>query len=163
MMVIKTSKKFSLAYIRDLNLPPIRFVQFVPRFVTRCRLYSFIISMILPWRVLVTELYNYWRSGSPRKSEAENMADFGLSWRHMVPSATGIYHWPTAMLCFWQSPFPPGFYRKKLWLSCFRDKSSRKNSFFSLVHPGTCKNSEKMFLLTGKSCETYKFFVVLPG
>ena len=25
-----------------------------------------------------TELYNYWRSGSPRKSEAENMADFGL-------------------------------------------------------------------------------------
>ena len=37
---------FSLAYIRDLNLPPIRFVQFVPRFVTRCRLYSFIISMV---------------------------------------------------------------------------------------------------------------------
>ena len=37
--------KFSLAYIRDLNLPPIRFVQFVPRFVARCRLYSFIISM----------------------------------------------------------------------------------------------------------------------
>ena len=37
--------KFSLAYIRDLNLPPIRFVQFVPRFVPRCRLYSFIISM----------------------------------------------------------------------------------------------------------------------
>ena len=37
---------FHLAYIRDLNLPPIRFVQFVPRFVTRCRLYSFIISMI---------------------------------------------------------------------------------------------------------------------
>ena len=25
---------------------------------------------------------------------------------------------------------PPDFYRKKLWLSCFRDKSSRKNSFF---------------------------------
>ena len=38
--------KFSLAYIRDLNLPPIRFVQFVPRFVPRCRLYSFMISMI---------------------------------------------------------------------------------------------------------------------
>ena len=55
---------------------------------------------------------------------------------------------------------PPGFYRKKLWLSCFRDKSSRKKSFFSLVDPGTCKNSEKMFLLTGKSCETS---VVLPG
>ena len=35
-----------MAYIRDLNLPPIRFVQFVPRFVPRCRLYSFIISMV---------------------------------------------------------------------------------------------------------------------
>ena len=34
-----------MAYIRDLNLPPIRFIQFVPRFVPRCRLYSFIISI----------------------------------------------------------------------------------------------------------------------
>ena len=33
---------FSSIYIWDLNLPPIRFVQFVPRFVRRCRLYSFI-------------------------------------------------------------------------------------------------------------------------
>ena len=39
--------RFSSLYIRDLNLPPIRFVQFVPRFVPRCRLYSFIISMFL--------------------------------------------------------------------------------------------------------------------
>ena len=29
----------------DLNLAPIRFVQFVPRFFPRCPLYSFIISM----------------------------------------------------------------------------------------------------------------------
>ena len=36
---------FSSLYIRDLNLPPIRFVQFVPQFIPRCRLYSFIISM----------------------------------------------------------------------------------------------------------------------
>ena len=35
----------SSLYIRDLNLPPIRFVQFVPQFIPRCRLYSFIISM----------------------------------------------------------------------------------------------------------------------
>ena len=35
-------------YLRGLNSgAPIRFVQFVPRFVIRCRLYSFIISMIL--------------------------------------------------------------------------------------------------------------------
>ena len=34
-----------MAYIRNLNLPPIRFVQFVPRLVPRCHLYSFIISM----------------------------------------------------------------------------------------------------------------------
>ena len=61
------------------------------------------------WSLLTTKLYNYWRSGSPRKSEAENMAHFGLCWRHMVPSATGIYHGPTAMLCFSQSPSPPGF------------------------------------------------------
>ena len=50
-LIIKTSKKtktvcFLSLYIRDLNLPPIRFVQFVPRFVPRCRLYSFIISMV---------------------------------------------------------------------------------------------------------------------
>ena len=38
---------FSSLYIRDLNLPPIRFVQFVPQFIPRCRLYSFIISMLL--------------------------------------------------------------------------------------------------------------------
>ena len=100
---------------------------------------------------------------SPWKSEAENMADFGLCWRHMVPSTTGIYHWPTAMLCFWQSPSPPWFLQKKLWLSCFQNKIFMKNSFFSLVDGGTWKNNEKMFLLTGKSCETFKFFVVLPG
>ena len=49
-MVIKTGKKkktvcSSSIYIRDLNLAPIRFVQFVPRFFLRCPLYSFIISM----------------------------------------------------------------------------------------------------------------------
>ena len=49
-MVIKTGKKtktvcFSSIYIRDLNLAPIRFVQFVLRFFPRCPLYSFIISM----------------------------------------------------------------------------------------------------------------------
>ena len=52
-MVIKTGKKtktvcFSSMYIRDLNLAPIRFVQFVPRFFPRCPLYSFIISMVDP-------------------------------------------------------------------------------------------------------------------
>ena len=51
-MVIKTGKKpktvcFSLIYIRDLNLAPIRFVQFVARFSPRCPLYSFIIFMYL--------------------------------------------------------------------------------------------------------------------
>ena len=33
---------FSSLYIRDLSLAPIGLVQFVPRFVPRCRLYSFI-------------------------------------------------------------------------------------------------------------------------
>ena len=51
-MVIKTGKKtktvcFSPIYIRDLNLAPIRFVQFVLRFFPRCPLYSFIIPMFL--------------------------------------------------------------------------------------------------------------------
>ena len=32
-----------------------------------------------------------WRSGSAWKSVAKNMADFGLCWRHLVPTATGIY------------------------------------------------------------------------
>ena len=42
-MVIKNCVLSSL-YIRDVSLAPIRFVQFVPRLVPRCRLYSFIIS-----------------------------------------------------------------------------------------------------------------------
>ena len=92
-----------------------------------------------------------WRSGSAWKSVAKNMADFGLCWRHLVPTATGIYHWPTAMLFFWQSPLPPWFLQKNLWLSCFQNKIFMKNSFFSLVDGGTWKNNEKMFLLTGKS------------
>ena len=71
-----------------------------------------------------------WRSGSAWKSVAKNMADFGLCWRHLVPTATGIYHWPTAMLFFWQSPLPPWFLQKNLWLSCFRDKVFEKNLFF---------------------------------
>ena len=37
-------------------------------------------------RVVTTELYNYWRSGSPWKSESENMADFHVFWRQLVPS-----------------------------------------------------------------------------
>ena len=49
-MVIKTSKKPKILIFigvhPGLKFAPIRFVQFVPRFVTRCRLYSFIISMI---------------------------------------------------------------------------------------------------------------------
>ena len=36
---------FLSIYFRYLNLAPIRFVQFVPRFFPRCPLYSFIISM----------------------------------------------------------------------------------------------------------------------
>ena len=59
--------------------------------------------------------------------------------------------------------FVPRFLQKKLWLSCFQNKIFMKNSIFSLVDGGTRKNNEKMFLLTGKSCETFKFFVVLPG
>ena len=38
---------FSSIYIQDLNLAPIRFVQFVLRFFPRCPLYSFIIPMFL--------------------------------------------------------------------------------------------------------------------
>ena len=56
-MVIKTGKKtktlcFLSIYIRDLNLAPIRFVQFVPRFFPRCALCSFIIFLCLAANVL---------------------------------------------------------------------------------------------------------------
>ena len=37
---------FFIAIHPGLKFAPIRFVQFVPRFVPRCRLYSFIISML---------------------------------------------------------------------------------------------------------------------
>ena len=58
--------------------------------------------------------------------------------------------------------FAPLVFIKKYGFLVFGTKSSRKNSFFPTVDAGTCKN-EKMFLLTGKSCETFKYFVVLPG
>ena len=45
----KLTKTVFSVYLRDLNSgAPIRFVQFVPRFVPRCPLYSFIISMVHP-------------------------------------------------------------------------------------------------------------------
>ena len=114
-------------------------------------------------QVATTELYNYWRSGSPWKGEAENMADFGLCWRHMVPSATGIYHWPTAMLCFWQSPSPPGFYRKKLWLSCFRDKSSGKKFFFRLLTQELVKIMRKCFFWQVRVLKLVRFLSFYPA
>ena len=47
--------------------------------------------------------------------------------------------------------FPPGFSKKIYGFLVFGTKSSRKIFSFSLVDVGTCKNNEKMFLLTGKS------------
>ena len=64
---------FSSLYIRDLNLPPIRFVQFVPQFVPRCRLYSFIISM--------TQSASY-----------KNMAAFGQKYVIFTSQIYGIDH-----------------------------------------------------------------------
>ena len=74
-LVIKQAKidknsMLSSLYIRDLNLPPIRFVQFVPQFVLRCRLYSFIISMrrAIEWFRVVIEgkkrERDYWGANS---------------------------------------------------------------------------------------------------
>ena len=54
--------------------------------------------------------------------------------------------------------YPPGFCKKIYGFLVFGTKSSRKIFSFSLVDVGTCKNNEKMFLLTGKT----KFFIVLP-
>ena len=47
--------------------------------------------------------------------------------------------------------YPPGFCKKIYGFLVFGTKSSRKIFSFSLVDVGTCKNSEKMFLLTGKN------------
>ena len=47
--------------------------------------------------------------------------------------------------------YPPGFCKKNYGFLVFGTKSSRKIFSFSLVDIGTCKNNEKMFLLTGKS------------
>ena len=59
---------------------------------------------------------------------------------------------------------PPLVFTEKICgFPVFGTNLQEKNSFFSLVDAGTCKNNEKMFLLTGKSCETCKIFVVLPG
>ena len=47
--------------------------------------------------------------------------------------------------------YPPGFCKKIYGFLVFGTKSSRKIFSFSLVDVGTCKNNEKMFLLTGKN------------
>ena len=47
--------------------------------------------------------------------------------------------------------FPPGSCKKIYGFLVFGTKSSRKIFSFSLVDVETCKNNEKMFLLTGKS------------
>ena len=46
---------------------------------------------------------------------------------------------------------PPGFRKNIYGFLVLGTKSSRKIFSFSLVDVGTCKNNEKMFLLTGKS------------
>ena len=47
--------------------------------------------------------------------------------------------------------YPPGFCKKIYGFLVFGTKSSRKIFSFSLVDVGTCKNNDKMFLLTGKN------------
>ena len=110
-----------------------------------------------------TELYNYWRSGSPWKSEAENMADFGLYWRHMVPSATGIYHWPTAMLCFWQSPPPLVFTEKNCGFYVFGANLQEKILFFRLLTQELVKIMRKCFLWQVRVVKLVRFLSFYPA
>jgi len=80
-----------------------------------------------------------------QQSEAKNMADFHVCWRHMVPPAHGIYHWPTAILCLKQNPTPPCFSTNFYCLSSVFAKIM-KNCVFVLV---ICK---KIFTLKYKEC-----------
>ena len=78
---------FSSLYIRDLNLPPIRFVQFVPQFIPRCRLYSFIISMIKITHFLRNNLGTI----LPKNTRAIKKKLLRSSWPnslHFMPSVT---------------------------------------------------------------------------
>ena len=44
----------------------------------------------------------------------------------------------------------------------FSGQIFKKNFFFSLVDAGTCKNNEKMFLLTGKVVKFVRFLSFYP-
>ena len=79
----------------------------------------------------------------------------GGFWALLTPHGTYGYRYlpltnRDAMLLT-KSFAPPGFCKKIYGFLVSGTKSSRKIFSFSLVDIGTCKNNEKMFLLTGKS------------
>ena len=69
-----------------------------------------------------------WRSGSAWKSVAKNMADFGLCWRHLVPTATGIYLTNRDAILLTKS-FTPLVFAKKFMAFLFSGQSLREKSF----------------------------------
>ena len=67
----KLTKTVFSVYLRDLNSgAPIGFVQFVPRFVIRCRLYSFIISMVFCMSIKVDHGLSQSLRFLPKESQA---------------------------------------------------------------------------------------------
>ena len=93
----------------------------------------------------VTELYNYWRVARHEKVKPK-------TWRISASSDTTwlqVFTTDQPRCYAFETVLRPLVFTKKLWLSCFRDKIFEKIFFFSLVDAETCKNSKKMFLLTG--------------
>ena len=54
-------------------------------------------------------------------------------------------------------PSPPWLLQKNFMFRCFREKIKDKIACFSLVNARICKNNVEMFLLAGKTLETFNF------
>ena len=104
-----------------------------------------------PW-TSPTELYYFLEEQLAIKKCRQKHGGF---WPLLTPHGTYGYRYlpltnRNAMLL--TKSFAPLVFAKKIYgFLVFGTKSSRKIFSFSLVDTGTCKNNEKMFLLTDKS------------
>ena len=105
------------------------------------------------WAIILLE--EVLLSSVSQKSVAKNMADFHVCLRHLVPFGNGIYHWQTAILCFWRCLSPPWIFDKKCfcfelkmffsYFACFT-KSRKKCLSYPLVDAIQYAINEEYFL-----------------
>ena len=116
-MFNESSGIFSILWLNGCSLC----VCLRPRASLNLRSWTLYIERWKHWAIILLE--EVLLSLVSQKSVAKNMADFHVCLRHLVPFGNGIYHWQTAILCFWRCLSPLWIFDKK----CF---SFRAKIFF---------------------------------